>query len=85
VVDLLPVVLAMAEAEGPASVLGHVIKPLLAYEQVLLARVWFLDDRDCPVCSRARDASSSGVLHLRASGERPTGTPSGTGMTATVI
>jgi len=79
VVDLLPVVLAMAEAEGPASVLGHVIKPLLAYEQVLLARVWFLDDRDCPVCSRARNAGLADALHLRASGERP-GTAPGIGI-----
>lgn len=72
--DLARVILAMAEAEGPTSVLGQVLAPLLEREDVLLARVWFLDDRDCPVCSSAR-TTPLGALHLRASGERPTGAP----------
>jgi transcriptional regulator with GAF, ATPase, and Fis domain len=66
--DLSKAILAMAEAEGPTSVLGQVIAPLLEYQEILLARVWFLDDRDCPVC--AHEAASTGTLHLRASGGR---------------
>jgi transcriptional regulator with GAF, ATPase, and Fis domain len=63
----------MAEAEGPSSVLGQVLAPLLEHEEILLARVWFLDDRDCPVCSPERDVPGH-ALHLRATGTRPTGT-----------
>ena len=64
----------MAEAEGPTSVLRHVIAPVLAHEEVLLARVWFLDDRDCPVCPKSRDLhETAGLLHLRASGANPLG------------
>ena len=62
----------MAEAEGPTSVLGQVLAPLLEREDVLLARVWFQDDRDCPTCSSAR-GTPQGALHLRASGERSAG------------
>ncbi len=58
----------MAEAEGPTPVLSRVLAPLLEYEEMLLARVWFLDDQDCPICAHGRDASPSGMLHLRASG-----------------
>jgi transcriptional regulator with GAF, ATPase, and Fis domain len=79
-VDLSRVILAMAEAEGPTSVLGQVVAPLLEHEEVLLARVWFLDDRDCPVCSLAREVPPTGTLHLRASGERPTAMPAGAGI-----
>jgi transcriptional regulator with GAF, ATPase, and Fis domain len=69
-VDLSRVILAMAQAEGPASVLGQVVIPLLDHEEVLVARVWFLEDRDCPVCSSARYVAPSGALHLRVSGDR---------------
>ena len=69
-VDLSRLILAMAQADGPTSVLGQVVAPLLEYEDVLLARVWFLDDRDCPVCARGRNAPHGGAMHLRASGER---------------
>ena len=48
--DLSHIILAMVEAEGPTSVLAQVVAPLLEHEEVVLARVWFLDDRDCPVC-----------------------------------
>ncbi|HEX7797805.1 MAG TPA: sigma 54-interacting transcriptional regulator [Vicinamibacterales bacterium] len=78
--DLSRVILAMAEAEGPTSVLRQVLAPLLEYEDVLLARVWFLDDRDCPVCSLARNMPPANALHLRASGTRPTATPAGDGI-----
>src|SRR4030095_12811032 len=61
----------MAQADGPTSVLGEVVGPLLEFEDILLARVWFLDDRDCPVCARGRSAPPGGAMHLRASGERP--------------
>src|SRR5215217_7731060 len=77
--DLSRIILSMAAAEGPASVLGQVLAPLLEHEEVLLARVWFLDDRDCPVCSRTQDVPTH-ALHLRASGGRPTATPSGSGI-----
>ena len=65
----------MAQAEGPASVLGQVVAPLLEYDEAVLARVWFLDDRDCPVCSRTPAATRAGTMHLRASGERLAGYP----------
>ena len=58
----------MAQAEGPSSVLGKVLAPLVDSDQVVLARVWFLDDADCPVCAGTRRAEPTGVLHLRASG-----------------
>jgi transcriptional regulator with GAF, ATPase, and Fis domain len=70
-VDLSPFILAMAEAEGPSSVLGHVVTPLLEHVEILIARVWFLDDRDCPVCRSARDEPPRGALHLRAHGAMP--------------
>jgi transcriptional regulator with GAF, ATPase, and Fis domain len=72
-------ILAMAEAEGPTSVLGQVLAPLLEHEEVLLARVWFLDDRDCPVCAVSHDLPVR-ALHLRASGTRATATPSWSGI-----
>jgi transcriptional regulator with GAF, ATPase, and Fis domain len=65
--DLSSVVLAMAQAEGPASVLGQVVGALARHDEVALARVWFLDDDSCPVCRGA----PAGALHLRASGGRP--------------
>ena len=68
--DLSRIILAMAEAEGPTSVLGQVLAPLLEHDEVVLGRVWFLDDRDCPVCSLAHDVPAH-ALHLRASGMRP--------------
>src|SRR5688500_25223 len=68
--DLLPVILAMAQAEGPSSVLGQVVSAVLRHENVALARVWFLDDEDCPVCENLGPVSA-GTLHLRASGGRP--------------
>ncbi len=78
--DLSRIILAMAEAEGPTSVLGQVVAPLLEHEDVVLARVWFLDDRDCPVCPAAREGAASDALHLRASGARPADAPSGAGI-----
>lgn len=71
----------MAEAEGPSSVLGQVVAPLLEHDEMLLTRVWFLDDRDCPVCRRRRDVASGTALHLRAHGTRlGTATTSGAGL-----
>jgi len=69
-VDLSPIILAMAEAEGPSSVLSQVVAPLLEHDEILLTRVWFLDDCDCPVCDRRRDLTSGMALHLRAHGSR---------------
>jgi len=69
----------MAEAEGPSSVLSQVVAPLLDHGEVLLARVWFLEDRDCPVCCSAREVPA-GALHLRVSGERTTATTSAAGI-----
>jgi transcriptional regulator with GAF, ATPase, and Fis domain len=66
--DLSGAILAMAQAEGPSSVLGKVLTPLVENAEVVLARVWFLDDADCPVCASTRPAQTAGVLHLRASG-----------------
>src|SRR5262245_38325009 len=63
----------MAQAEGPSSVLGKVLAPLVANEEVVLARVWFLEDADCPVCEGTRAAEHLGVLHLRASGSGSSG------------
>ena len=48
--ELSPIILAMAEAEGPSSVLGQVVAPLLEHDEIVLTRVWFMDDRDCTVC-----------------------------------
>jgi transcriptional regulator with GAF, ATPase, and Fis domain len=73
-------ILAMAEAEGPTSVLSQVVAPLLDHEEVLLARVWFLDDRDCPVCSRARNVPAAQALHLRVNGDRANATTSAAGI-----
>jgi transcriptional regulator with GAF, ATPase, and Fis domain len=69
--DLSPVILAMAQAEGPPSVLGQIVGALLRQESVALARVWFLDDDACPVCPSKRLDERDGALHLRASGGRP--------------
>jgi transcriptional regulator with GAF, ATPase, and Fis domain len=67
--DLLPVILSIAQAEGPPSVLGQVIKAIMTNEHVALARIWFLDqDGNCPVCGRA---GVEPALHMRASGGRP--------------
>jgi transcriptional regulator with GAF, ATPase, and Fis domain len=79
-VDLSPLILAMAEAEGPSSVLGQVVAPLLEHEEILLTRVWFLDDRDCPVCHERRDAAVGTALHLRAHGSRLGTSTSGAGL-----
>jgi transcriptional regulator with GAF, ATPase, and Fis domain len=62
----------MAEADGPSSVLGRVIAPLLEHDEILLARVWFLDDRDCAVCRAHRYDAAPTDLHLRANGTRDT-------------
>lgn len=70
----------MAEAEGPSSVLGQVVAPLLEHDEILLTRVWFLDDRDCPVCRGRRDVASSTALHLRAHGSRLGTATSGAGL-----
>jgi transcriptional regulator with GAF, ATPase, and Fis domain len=67
-IDMSQAILAMAEADGPASVLAQVIAPLLELEEVQLARVWFMDDHDCPTCAQSRRAPGAGALHLRASG-----------------
>jgi transcriptional regulator with GAF, ATPase, and Fis domain len=67
--DLLPVILSIAQAENPPAVLGQIIKAIMSNEHVALARIWFLDqDENCPVCSRTGDATA---LHMRASGGRP--------------
>jgi transcriptional regulator with GAF, ATPase, and Fis domain len=67
--DLLPVILSIAQAEGPSSVLGQIIKTIMASEHVALARIWFLDqDAACPVCGWTGEQTA---LHLRASGGRP--------------
>jgi transcriptional regulator with GAF, ATPase, and Fis domain len=67
--DLLPVILSIAQAEGPESVLGLIIKAIMANEHVALARIWFLDhDSACPACGRDGEEKA---LHLRASGGRP--------------
>jgi transcriptional regulator with GAF, ATPase, and Fis domain len=78
--DLSPIILAMAEAEGPSSVLGQVVAPLLEHDEILLTRVWFLDDRDCPVCGTHRDEAPGTALHLRASGTQLASATSGAGL-----
>ena len=71
--DLQPVILAMAQADGPAAVLGQVVGAVLQHEEIALARVWFLDDEDCPVCRGGDIARRDPALHLRASGGKPKG------------
>jgi transcriptional regulator with GAF, ATPase, and Fis domain len=67
--DLLPVILSIAQAEGPSSVLGQIIKAIMTSQHVALARIWFLDqDANCPVCERTGEETA---LHLRASAGRP--------------
>lgn len=67
--DLLPIILSIAQAEGPPSVLGQIVKAILANEHAALARIWFLDqDGGCPECG---DTGETIALHLRASGGRP--------------
>ena len=66
----------MAEVEGPTSVLAQVIAPLLTLDEIQLARVWFMDDRDCPVCAQSRRTPPADSLHLRASGDRSNSAPS---------
>jgi transcriptional regulator with GAF, ATPase, and Fis domain len=61
-------ILAMAEADGPKSVLEKVITPLLEPHDVELTRVWFMDDLDCSFCKQAGRVPGPGSLHLRASG-----------------
>src|SRR5262249_30958809 len=78
--DLSPIILAMAEAEGPSSVLSQVVAPLLEHDEILLTRVWFMNDRDCTVCQGRRDAESDSTLHLRAHGSRLGSTTSGAGL-----
>ena len=66
--DLLPVILSIAQAEDPPSVLGQIIRAIMTNEHVALARIWFLDqDHSCPVCGRAGEETA---LHMRASGGR---------------
>ena len=71
--DLLPVILSIAQAQGPSSVLGQIIKAIMANEHVALARIWFLDqDRNCPICKGpVSGESEETALHMRASGGRP--------------
>ena len=78
--DLSPIILAMAEAEGPSSVLGQVVAPLLEHDEIVLTRVWFMDDRDCTVCQGRRDPTSGTTLHLRAHGSRLGSATSGAGL-----
>ncbi len=67
--DLHPVVLSIAQADGPAAVLGHIIEAIMSNEHVALARIWFLDeDKNCPECEAQGDSIA---LHMRASGGRP--------------
>ena len=67
--DLLPVILSIAQAQGPSSVLGEIIKAIMVNEDVALARIWFLDqDASCPVCSHPNGQMA---LHMRASDGRP--------------
>ncbi len=62
-------ILSIAQAEGPPSVLGQIVKAILENEHAALARIWFLDkDSECPECSLA---GAGAALHLRASGGRP--------------
>ena len=71
--DLLPVILSIAQAQGPASVLGQIIKAIMANEHVALARIWFLDQNsNCPVCRRPGNRNGDeAALHMRASDGRP--------------
>src|SRR5258706_3482377 len=67
--DLHPVILSIAQAADPPSVLGQIVKAIMANEHVALARIWFLDqDGSCPVCGGAGEETA---LHMRASGGRP--------------
>jgi transcriptional regulator with GAF, ATPase, and Fis domain len=67
--DLHSVILSIAQAEGPPSVLGQIIKAIMANEHVALARIWFLDqDGACPECGESGEEIA---LHMRASGGRP--------------
>lgn len=67
--DLHPVILSIAQAEGPPVILGQIIQAILMNEHVALARIWFLDqDGACPVCGRIGEEMA---LHMRASGGRP--------------
>jgi transcriptional regulator with GAF, ATPase, and Fis domain len=67
--DLLPVILSIAQAEGPHSVLGQIIKAIMDSGDVALARIWFLDqDSNCPVCGLTGEETA---LHMRASAGRP--------------
>ncbi|MFN7983582.1 MAG: sigma 54-interacting transcriptional regulator [Vicinamibacterales bacterium] len=76
-----PIILAMAEADSPSSVLSHVLAPLLNHDEILLARVWVLDDRDCPICRAHRSTPTPIDLHLRAHGTRAvTATMVGSGL-----
>ena len=42
--DLLPVILSIAQAEDPPSVLGQIIRAIMTNEHVALVRIWFLED-----------------------------------------
>ena len=83
--DLLPIILSIAQAEGPPSVLGQIIKAIMANEHVALARIWFLDqDGNCPVCGECR--RGDGAAH--ASQRRQAlwnPVPTGAGSTAPII
>jgi transcriptional regulator with GAF, ATPase, and Fis domain len=57
-----------------------VVAPLLEHDEILLTRVWFLDDRDCPVCRGRRDEAASTALHLRVHGSRLGTATSGAGL-----
>ena len=60
--------------------LERFLAPLLDDEEVRLARVWVVDDRDCPACASSRVAPPANALHLRATGERPAATASSLGI-----
>lgn len=67
--DLHQVILSIAQAADPPSVLGQIIQAIMTNEHVALARIWFLDqDGNCPVC---RGAGEEAALHMRAGGGRP--------------
>src|SRR4029079_6907250 len=69
--DLHPLILSVAQAADPASVLGQIIKAIMANEHVALARIWFFEqDACCPVCTSIGEETA---LHMRASGGRPMG------------
>src|SRR6476661_585947 len=63
--------IGVAEAEGLDEVFEPVLAALRGFPEVGLARIWLLDDRDCPICAASRQTPPAGILHLRATGEQP--------------